>query len=75
MHRNNEQPERAPAELSPASRGHTSRGLARYIRRHLAAARRSGDPRRIAAAEAEIAALRLAGKGSRPAGEAQPPTA
>jgi hypothetical protein len=37
-----------------------ARGLARYLRRQLAAARRSGDPRRIAAAEAEASGARLA---------------
>jgi hypothetical protein len=65
MQRPNEQTEGLEAGPFQASRGRTSRGLARYIRRHLAAARRSGDPRRIASAEAEIAALRLAGRGSK----------
>jgi hypothetical protein len=66
MHSNNEQPERTHDGMSQVSRGHTSRGLARYIRRHLAAARRSGDSRRIANAEVEIAALRMAASRSRP---------
>ena len=38
----------------------TPRGVARYLRRQLAAARRSGDLRRIATAEAEAAAARTA---------------
>ena len=38
----------------------TPRGVARYLRRQLAVARRSGDLRRIAAAEAEAAAARTA---------------
>jgi hypothetical protein len=49
-------------------KAHLSRGLARYLRRQLALARRSGDPRRIAAAEAEAAAVRLAATRSSVAG-------
>jgi len=75
MRSNSEKPELIDAGMAQASRGRTSRGLARYIRRHLAAARRSGDPRRITNAEAEITALRMAGRRSRPADEGQPPTA
>jgi hypothetical protein len=75
MHSKNEQPERTHDGMSQVSRGHTSRGLARYIRRRLAAARRSGDSRRIANAEVEIAALRLSGEPSRPSDDGQPRTA
>jgi SLT domain-containing protein len=75
MHSNSEQPERTQDGTSQASRGHTSRGLARYIRRHLAAARRSGDSRRIANTEVEIAALRMAGRRSRPADDGESRTA
>jgi SLT domain-containing protein len=60
MQSTSKQPEQIQAGAIQASRGRTSRGLARYIRRHLAAARRSGDPRRIATAQAEVAALRMA---------------
>ncbi len=65
METNREQPEQVQEALNQVSRGGTSRGLARYIRRHLAAARRSGDPRRITNAEAEVAALRMAGRRSK----------
>jgi len=50
-------------EVNPVTdklRARTARGLAKYIRRQLAAARRSGDPRKIAAAQAEVTALRAA---------------
>jgi len=40
------------------ARKRTARGVARRIRHYLAAARRSGDPRRIVAAEAEVTTLR-----------------
>jgi SLT domain-containing protein len=67
MHSDSQQPEPVQNGTIQASRGRTSRGLARYIRRYLAAARRSGDPRRITNAQAEVAALRTAVKRSRPA--------
>ena len=46
--------------MNPVTRKRTPRGLAKYLRRQLAEARRSGDPRRIAAAETEVAAQRAA---------------
>ena len=49
-------------------RKRTPAGLAKYPRRQLAAARRSGDTRRIAAAEAEVAAIRGAVAARRTAG-------
>jgi hypothetical protein len=47
------------SRMNTQKRQRPSRGMARYLRRQLAAARRSGDPRRITAAEAEVAAARL----------------
>jgi hypothetical protein len=41
------------------TRKRTARGVAKGIRRYLAAARRSGDARRIVAAEAEVTTLRM----------------
>ena len=54
-------------------RKRTARGVARRIRVYLAAARRSGDPRRIDAAEAEVATLRTGTRRARQPENSSPP--